>query len=187
MIEPRAESRAYPFRKWRLFGIAIFGFFATLIAALFSVGAPGSSPEVAWLMRIGSGVLTLLLGAVTVFAVSRLVGRKPGLVLDHEGIIDNSAYSSVGRIPWSEIVSVQVVRPPGFRNSLYGPVIRAPAFLVVGVRDPQRFIDGSTLVKRWLLRGNFASYGSPVAISPANVHIDVDELARYIGRIVGPS
>jgi len=69
----------------------------------------------------------------------------------------------------------------------YGPTIRVPAFLVLDVRDPQRFIDGSTPVKRWLLRGNLTSFGSPVAISPASVHIDADELARYIRRIVGPS
>jgi hypothetical protein len=99
-----------------------------------------------------------------------LFGRKPGLVLYHEGIIDNSAYSSVGRIPWSEVVSVRVERPPGFR-----------------MRDPQRLIDGGSLVKRWLLRGTLASFGSPVAISPANVLIDTDQLARYIRRIVGPS
>jgi hypothetical protein len=187
MIEPRADSRAYPYRKWRLFWLAVFGFFATLIAALYCVAAPGSSPEQVWLTRIVSGVAALALGALTAFAASRLIGGKPGLVLDHEGIIDNSAFSSVGRILWSEVVGVQVVRPPGFRTSLYGPAIRAPAFLVIAVRDPQVFIDRSPPLKRWLLRGNLASFGSPVAISPASVHIDTDELGRYIGRIVGPS
>ena len=187
MIEPRTESRAYPYRKWRLFWLAVFGFFAALIAVLFCIAPPGNSLEQIWLTRIVSGVAALLFGALAVFAASRLIGGKPGLVLDHEGIIDNSAYSSVGRILWSEIIGVRVVRPPAIRTNRLGPAIRAPDFLVVNVRDPQRFIAGSTALKRWLLRGNLRSFGSPVAISPASVHIDAHELAWYIGRIVGPS
>lgn len=170
-----------------MFWLAIFGLFAALIAALYCVAAPGNSVEQIWLTRIVAGAATLLFGALTVFMASRLLGAKPGLVLDHEGIIDNSAYSSVGRIPWSEITGVQVVRPKAYRTNLSGPAIQAPAFLVLTVRDPKRFIDGSTRLKRWLLRGNLRSFGSPVAISPASVHIDTNELAWYIRRIVGPS
>jgi hypothetical protein len=185
MIEPAMETHAYGFKKWRLAGLMIFGILVTLIAVLFCLAAPAF--QHAWLIGIGGGLAILLFGGTTVFTARRLFSRRPGLVLDHEGIIDDSSYSSVGRIPWSAIISVRVVRPPGFRSSLYGPTIRVPAFLVLDVRDPQRFIDGSALVKRWLLRGNLASFGSPVAISPASVHIDADELAQYIRRIVGPS
>ena len=42
-------------------------------------------------------------------------------------------------------------------------------------------------MKRWFLRANAAGLGSPVAISPASVRVDTDELAQYIRRIVGAS
>lgn len=187
MIEPSVETRAYPFRRWRLAWLTLFGFFATLIAAMFCVAAGTFQPRYVWLAGIGGGVATLLLGALTVFTVTRLFSRKPGLVLDHEGIIDNSSYSSVGRIPWNEITGVRVVTPPVVRRSPTAIPIQAPRFLVVDVRDPQRFIDGATLLKRWFLRANAAGLGSPVAISPSSVHIDTDALAQYIRRIVGAS
>ena len=185
MIEPSHEARAYSYKRWRLAWLTLFGFFATLIAALFCLASGAFQPQYAWLAGIGGGVATLLLGALTVFTASRLLSRKPGLVLDHEGIIDNSSYSSVGRIPWSEITGVRVVTPPVVRRNLTALPVQAPRFLVVDVRDPQRFIDGSSLLKRWFLRANSAGLGSPVAISPASVHVDTDELAQYIRRIVG--
>jgi hypothetical protein len=170
----------------RLAGLMVFGILITLIAVLSCVAAP-AFPPYAWLIGIGAGLAILLFGGTTIFAARRLFGRRPGLVLDHEGIIDDSSYSSVGRIPWSEITGVRVVRPPAFRNSLYGPAIQAPRFLVIEVRDPQRFIEHASPVKRWFLRANVAGLGSPVAISPSSVRVDADELAQYIRRIVGAS
>lgn len=187
MIEPSIEARAYPYKRWRLAWLTVFGFFATLIAAMFCVAAGAFQPQYVWLAGIGGGVATLLLGAMTVFTASRLFSREPGLVLDHEGIIDNSSYSSVGRIPWSEIAGVRVVTPPVVRRSPAAISIRPPRFLVVDVRDPQRFIDGASTLKRWFLRANAAGLGSPVAISPSSVDIDTAALALYIRRIVGSS
>jgi len=187
VIEPTHETREYPFKKGRLAAYMVFGILATLIGALACVAAGAFPPAQALLSAVGGGLAVLLFGGVTAFAASRLFGRRPGLVLDHEGIIDNSSYSSVGRIPWSEIVGVRVVRPPALRNRSLGPTIQPARFLVVDVREPQRFIDGNGPLKRWLLRANAAGVGSPVAISPAVVKIDTDELAQYIRRIVGPS
>lgn len=186
MTEPAIETRAYPFRKWRLAWFMVLAILVTLFAVLACLAAP-AFPQHMWLVRIGGGLAIVLFGGAAVFFAGRLFGRGPGLVLDREGIIDNSTYSSVGRIPWSEISGVRVARPPAYRNSLYGPALQVPRFLVIEVRDPRQFIDRSNPLKRWFLRANAAGLGSPVAISPASVHIDTDELAQYIRRISGVS
>jgi hypothetical protein len=187
MIEPSAETRVYPLRRWRLAWLMVFCLLATLVAALVIVAAGAFPPQQAWLAGIGGGLALLVFGAATISAASRLFGRQPGLVLDHEGILDNTSFSSVGRVPWTEITGVRVVHPPGFRNRPFGPTIRPPRFVIVDVRDPRPFLRRGNLLKRWLIRANAWGLGSPVAIAPSSVDVDTDKLIDYIRRIAGPA
>jgi hypothetical protein len=186
-MEPSAQAQVYSFRRWRLAWLMIAGLLATVVAALFTIAAGAFPRTQAWLLRIAAVLATLVFGGGTIFVAFRLFGRTPGLVLDHEGIIDNTSYSSVGRIPWAEIVGVRVIHPPGLRNRPFGPTIRPPRFVVIDVRDPALFLDRGSLLKRWLIRANAKGLGSPVAIVPSSVHIDTDQLIQHIRRTVGPS
>jgi hypothetical protein len=178
------ETRAYPFKRSRLAAFMVF--LVTFVAALLCLVAP-AFPQHVWLIRIGSGLAILLFGGVTVFVAGRLFSRTPGLVIDNEGIMDN--FRLLERRPHSlerdrrradratSQVPQQPVRPRHPGASLPGHRGARPTAL-------HRSREcGETLV----LRANAAGLGSPVAISPASVHVDTDELAQYIRRIVGAS
>jgi hypothetical protein len=173
---------AYPFRRLRLAGLLLMGVVLTLVAALVVLAA-GAFAHNDWFARIAGVAGVLFFGACSAFAASRLFSRAPGLVLDHEGIIDRTSFSSVGRIPWSEVVDVRAIRPPtSVGRSLL--VIRPPKFLVLDVRNPQMFIDRGGLLHRLLLRSSNSTLGSPVAITPSSVHANADELAAIIRRVI---
>ena len=46
-------------------------------------------------------------GLIAVQAGARLFDRSPGLIIDAEGIVDNSGGLAAGRIPWSDIKRIR--------------------------------------------------------------------------------
>src|SRR5687768_14342618 len=63
--------------------------------------------------RIVSVLGTLLFGAGIIYGAVKLFDKRPGLVLDSEGIVDNSSAIAAGRIPWEEIVDIQTMSVSG--------------------------------------------------------------------------
>ena len=168
-----------PLRKGKL---ALF-----LVLALgFVVVSVGLSPvgwfhvrRLAWFVE-GVGVVgAVFFGACAVFCVIRLLSRRPGLVIDRGGIVDDTSYSSVGRVPWSQIVDVTITRMPTYWPSLF---LRAtsPRIMVIDVRQPQLFVGRGNWLQRLLRRGSIDLLGSPVVISGSILHADLDDLARRI-------
>src|SRR5580698_10622693 len=65
-------------------------------------------------------------GLCGIYGCIKVFDGKPGLIIDHQGIVDNSSAVSAGRILWDEIV--------GFRVS----EIAGQRFLTIGLTDPQK-------------------------------------------------
>jgi hypothetical protein len=49
-------------------------------------------------------------GLCACYASIKVFDRRPGLVIDKEGIVDNSSGVAVGRVPWHEITGARVAR-----------------------------------------------------------------------------
>src|SRR5262245_52976861 len=45
----------------------------------------------------------LFFGICAVYGCIKLFDDKPGLVIDAEGIVDNSSAAAAGRVPWSDV------------------------------------------------------------------------------------
>ena len=104
------------------------------------------------------------------FAFIKLFDPKPGLIIDAEGIVDNSSGVSAGRIPWREI--------RGFRVT----TVQKQRFITFEVEDPLKYVDRGNFLRRKLNRANLKYFGSPVQISANALQIKFDELLSVIAQ-----
>jgi hypothetical protein len=99
-------------------------------------------------------------------ALFKLFDFSPGLVIDAEGIVDNSSGVSAGRIPWSDIRGFTVTTVQGQR------------FLTVKVANPKKYVQRGHVLKRLLVNANATYFGGAIQISANSLKIDFDELVR---------
>lgn len=112
-----------------------------------------------------AGLLSIVIfGFCGLFAIKKLADKKPGLVFNSLGVIDNVSLTSPGLISWSEVERLEIFE------------VRNQKILVVKVRDPQKYIDHGSLWKRKLNTANYKMCGSPITISSNALKIDFSEL-----------
>jgi hypothetical protein len=109
-------------------------------------------------------------GLCAIFGIRKLLEKKPGLVFNSAGLLDNASLVPAGVIPWSEITGVGALE------------VKKQTLLVVKLADPQKYIDGSGALKRALRRTTFSTYGSPVVIPLSAVNIGFNELLTLFNR-----
>jgi hypothetical protein len=112
----------------------------------------------------------LFFGACGVYGLLKMFDKKPGLVLNSEGIVDNASGAAVGFIPWNEVIGAGVYE------------IQKQKMLVIGVRDPQKYVERGGALKRWVNKANLGMTGSPVTISSVALKIDFAELVPLFDR-----
>jgi hypothetical protein len=107
-------------------------------------------------------------GLCALYGLRKLSDGSPGLVLDREGIMDNSSGIAVGRVAWREIRDVQVVSIHGQR------------FLALFVGDHQRYLGGGNLLSRLFRKTNYRWYGTPIVISAHGLKVTFRDLETQI-------
>lgn len=116
-----------------------------------------------WGEAIIGVICVLLFGAALVFFLSRLLGRRPSLFINEEGIIDDSSYVSAGTITWDEIEDIGITDYSGQR------------WISIKLRDPQAFLQKQPGFKRWLMNLNNMLVDAPI-------HISQEMLSVPLGR-----
>ncbi|AYL96825.1 STM3941 family protein [Mucilaginibacter celer] len=112
-------------------------------------------------------------GFTAFFFLKKMGDKKPGLVIDDEGIFDNTGATSVGLIPWQDISGVGI-------SSLMNQ-----QFLIIGVKNPEQYIEAQTnLLRKKSFGFNYKNYGSPIAISANTINYNLGLLAAELnGRL----
>jgi hypothetical protein len=114
----------------------------------------------------GLGIVSIVIfGALALFFVKKLFDKKPGLVFNNSGIVDNASAVAVGFIPWSEITGYDIFEMPQQK------------MLIIMVKDPQKYVDRGNAVQRRLNQANFKMCGSPITISANALKINFLELS----------
>src|SRR5262249_53740721 len=108
-----------------------------------------------------AGVSLGALGAV--YCCFKLSDTRAGLIIDEQGIVDNSNAVAAGRIFWHEVVGVKV------------SVIRKQRFVTILVADPKRFLVCHSFFGSMLHAANMKLTGSPINISSNSLRIRFDE------------
>jgi len=121
-------------------------------------------------LRIPLLVHGIGLAAVALFVFAGVLGlwklfdRKPGLIFNSAGIVDNSSAFGAGLIPWSEISGAKIFE------------VERKKSLVILLANPEKYIEVGSAMKRALNRKNHQRQGSPIAIPSLLLKVSVADL-----------
>ena len=107
----------------------------------------------------------IFFGLCAVVLIRKLPDKKPGLIIDDSGLIDNSGGLSAGRILWADIVNISVLE------------IHRQKLLMLEVRNPEEYISRQRSVfKRKGMELNHKMYGTPLSITANALKVPFGEL-----------
>jgi hypothetical protein len=118
--------------------------------------------------RMFSGIGFLFFGCCGVFAAWKLFDKQPGLIIDSEGIVDNSSSIAVGRIPWAEITGFGISKVFGVK------------LITIRVTTPEKYIGVRGFVRAWINSMNMKMTGSPINISEGILETNFDGLLNLL-------
>jgi len=107
-------------------------------------------------------------GLCGVFAVLKLFDFAPGLIVDSEGIVDNSSAIAAGRIPWTDIRGFEI------------QTIQNNRILTIQVHDPEKYVQRASFLKRAFVALNASHFGGPIQISSHALKVSFDQLVTVL-------
>jgi hypothetical protein len=122
------------------------------------------------IIKNAASVLGSLMGLGGIyFFTKKILDKKPGVIIDNIGIVDNSSGVSIGRIPWSDVMAVDE------------RAVITQKFVTIYLKNPEDYINKETnSIKRKMLKMSFKESGSPVSISANGLKISFNELKKIL-------
>lgn len=119
---------------------------------------------------------TLFFGLCSVYLLIKIRDRKPGLIIDDVGIIDNTNATSIGLIKWGDITSIEE------RHILNNK------FLIIHIDNPEVYLrKAKNLVSKSAMAMNLKKYGSPLSIISSSLTIDFEQLSEILSAALAKS
>lgn len=157
-----------PLSKGKLILLTIGGFaFAAVCVWLWTIADDQVRRDPTF-VRVIAVVGAFFFGLCGIFGAVKMFDRKPGMIIDYQGIVDNSSMVSAGRVPWEDILGFRVTSTAGQR------------FLTIDLADPQRYASRGNFLQRRLNASNVKLVGSPLNISSNTLKIDLDKLSQIL-------
>ncbi len=107
-------------------------------------------------------------GACGIYGMIKLFDQKYGLIINKDGITDNTNASSVGLINWADISSIETKQ------------VMSTKFLLIFIKNPHIYLNRTTGLKRKLLQANMNMYGTPLSIIANSIKCNFDDLEKLI-------
>lgn len=117
------------------------------------------------MMMILIGIACILVFGLTfLYGLNRKFNKDPFLVVNDEGILDQSTYTNGGFIKWEEIEDIFIYRVSNQR--------------MIGIRlyDPESVLNRMTGLKGWLARMSMKQTEAPVNIPSSSCPVKLDDL-----------
>lgn len=102
------------------------------------------------------------------YCLIRLFDFRPGLVVDEDGLVDNSSALAAGRIWWDDIVSLKMSSR------------RVWPYVTVVVADARNYVSRGNWVKRLMHWADPESSGEPICISLMSLDTSYSEMLRLL-------
>ena len=167
-ISAKTTEKVIPFSKTKVVLLTLVS--VALVAGgvwLWSI-ADQQNRQAPFLMRTVAIAGILCFGSCTIYGCYKFFDNRPGLVIDSQGIIDNSSAVAVGRVFWREIIDIRESSITGQR------------FVSIEVIDPEIFIRQSNFLIKMLNAANLKLMGTPINISANSLWINFDELVQML-------
>ena len=114
-------------------------------------------------------IAVLFFGATGIFGIKKLFDKKIGLIIDSNGITDNSNASSIGLIEWTDITGIRTEK------------VMSTKFLLIDTINPEKYIGkAKNSIKAKLMRANMNMYRTPLSITANTLKFDFNELEKII-------
>ncbi|WP_342477257.1 STM3941 family protein [Paenibacillus sp. FSL H7-0350] len=120
--------------------------------------------DLAILLRTLGIACTVLFGLAAIVYLIMLLRRSPLMVVDAQGIDDQSSAIPGGRLMWEDISDIRLIRYYGQLNICI--------FLV----DPQAYLSRQRGLKRWLMAINLRLAGTPVNITGQSMQLPLERI-----------
>jgi hypothetical protein len=119
-----------------------------------------------------SGVLGIIFFGIVGFFILKKIGDKsPGLIISDEGIMENAMYTSVGFIPWSDVIKIENMK------------IANQMFIGIILRNPNEYIEKQKSgFKRKVMQTNYKKFGTPIGISTNGLKANHNELKTQLEK-----
>ena len=121
-------------------------------------------------LKYGAATGAVMLGGLgVIYFLKKLIDKRPGLVIDDNGVIDNASAVAAGFIPWNDIHHIEIAK------------VMRHEFLMFIVKNPNDYLARQTnMLKRKSMEMNFKHYGSPITISSHGLKCDLAELKAIL-------
>lgn len=121
----------------------------------------------------GIGICSILFfGLCGIFGFVKILDKKPGLILNSEGIKFSAGITTVSSLPWSEVIGTSVYQ------------VHNQKLLVVLLKQPEKYIEAGSKLKKILNRANYKMCGSPITLSSNSFKLRFHELEELLNRYV---
>ena len=122
------------------------------------------------IIRICGIVGILFFGAAGIYGIMKLFDKKVGLIIDSNGITDNSNASSIGLIEWNDISEIRTKQ-----------VVMSTKFLLIDIVNPEKYIGkAKNGIQAKLMKANMNMYETPLSITSTTLKYDFGELEKLI-------
>jgi hypothetical protein len=112
----------------------------------------------------------IFFGLAGLYIFYKLFDSKPGLVIDKDGIYDNSSAAAGHFIEWGRITGLRVEQ------------VMSTKFILIDIEKPEQFIDGANGIKKKLMWSTYKVYGTPISISSSTLNCNFEELFQILNR-----
>jgi hypothetical protein len=117
----------------------------------------------------GFAIISLITGIIgLVICIPKFLGFRPGLVINQDGLYENSSGVSAGFVPWNEVRSITKFN------------VGSQLFIAIHVKDPLPYLKKGNYLQRIIKKSNMSIRGTPVGISMATLNADFEILYKLI-------
>ena len=118
-------------------------------------------------VHLAGGLGIALCCLISAINIKRLLSNKPGLILNKEGLFDCSGLVSEV-IPWPDIIGVNLFE------------VHNEKMVAIQVANPEKYLKNGNPVKLSLRKEYFKICGSPIAITPASLNVEISNLTNTL-------
>lgn len=158
-----------PLSKTKLI-LVFIGSLLFVVAGLYFISSNAEQQAVSnpiWGMVLGVAAV-LFFGSTGIYSLKKMFDKTMGLIIDSDGIIDNTHAASVGLIKWEDIVEIETQQ------------VGATRFLLIHTTNPENYLDKVNSYKKKLLEANYSMYGTPFSITSNSLKYNFDDLEKLL-------
>ena len=111
---------------------------------------------------------SLMFSYIAIIISKKLFDKKIGLIINQNGIVDNTSGMEIGLIEWNDITAIRIGQ------------VKSTKFLLIDTDQPEKYLKKVNSFKARMMKLNTSMYGTPLSISSNSLKCNFDELENAV-------